>query len=199
MQHRDSQKRIYEEGFVYFVTSKTKDGFPFFQIDPKINLGQVFCELWIEELKLCKELKKFELYAFCLLYDHFHLLLKPTKENNISEIMRSLKTNFSRNINRIVSSQKILLPRKARSRDRAFVAHEQWLQKQQIQFHKKHQNSFPFLRFQWQKSFHDHVIRNDQDLENHYNYTTHNFQKHKLLENWKYTSLCYPELIDELL
>ncbi len=64
--HRNFQKRFHEVGFVYFVTGKTKDDFPFFRIDPKINLGQVFCELWMEELSSCKNLKQFELYAFCL-------------------------------------------------------------------------------------------------------------------------------------
>ncbi len=187
--YRNSQKRIYEDGFVYFVTSKTKDSFPFFQ-------EEIFCDLWIEELKLCKELKKFELYAFCLLPNHFHLLLKPNDKNNISEIMRSLKTNFSRNINRVISREKIHLPRKARSRDLAFVVHEQCLQKLQIQFHKKYENSFPFSEFKWQSSFHDHIIRNEKDLENHFNYTTYNFQKHGLPDNWKYTSLRFENLID---
>jgi len=65
------------------------------------------------------------------------------------------------------------------------------------QFIKKHgtnQTSFP--KFKWQKSFYDHIIRNERDLEHHYNYTVYNFRKHKLPHNWQYMSLYYKEIIE---
>lgn len=93
--HRNSQKRYYDD-YVYFITCNTLEKFPYFQ-------ESVLYELRIEELAICKEIKQFHLYAFCLNYDHFHLLVEPNnKVANISEIMRSLKTNSSRNINRIL-------------------------------------------------------------------------------------------------
>jgi len=95
MEHRNSQKRFIEKGYVYFVTVKTQDNFPYFR-EP------IFCDFWIEELKLCKQLKKFELYGFCLLYDHFHIILKPEDEYNISKVMQFLKRHFSRNTNIIL-------------------------------------------------------------------------------------------------
>ena len=63
-----------------------------------------------------------------------------------------------------------------------------------IQKYGKKQTIIP--KFKWQKSYHDHIIRNTRDFENHYNYTVYNFQKHNLPENWKYTSLNYGEMID---
>ena len=57
-------------------------------------------------------------------------------------------------------------------------------------------NQVKFPKFKWQKSFHDHIIKNSKDFENHYNYTIFNFQKHNLPENWEFTSLNYSEMID---
>ncbi len=93
--HRNSQKRI-EGNYSYFVTCKTKGNFPYFE-------NETLCELFIEELKLCKAIKKFQLFAFCLLYDHFHIMLKPNDEfGNLSKIMFSLKKQFSHDANRIL-------------------------------------------------------------------------------------------------
>jgi REP element-mobilizing transposase RayT len=96
--HRNSQKRIIHKDLIYFVTTNTKHRYPYFK-------NEILCELFIEELKLVKELKKFLLFGFCIMPDHIHLLLRPDLEvASISEIMRSLKTNFSRNVNKIVDA-----------------------------------------------------------------------------------------------
>lgn len=54
-----------------------------------------------------------------------------------------------------------------------------------------------FVKFKWQKSFYDHIIRNQYDFDNHWNYTMYNFEKHCLPNNWQYTGLHYPEMIDK--
>ena len=95
--HRDSQKRIYGN-YVYFITCFVQDKNEFFK-------EEILSEVWIEELKLAKKMKKFELYAFCLNYDHFHLLIKPNKKN-YSQIMHFLKRHTSRNINIILGYNK---------------------------------------------------------------------------------------------
>jgi len=59
-------------------------------------------------------------------------------------------------------------------------------------------NDFHHPKFKWQKSFHDHIIRNVKDFNNHWNYTMYNYLKHNLPENWKYTGLNFMELIDEI-
>ncbi|KQC10078.1 MAG: hypothetical protein APR54_12325 [Candidatus Cloacimonas sp. SDB] len=59
----------------------------------------------------------------------------------------------------------------------------------------KHHN---FPKFKWQKSFHDHIIRNQKDLANHWNYTMYNYAKHGLPEDWQYTGLNYPAMIDAI-
>lgn len=93
--HRNSQKRIYRKNAVYFVTTNTDARFPYFK-------QSALCDLFIEELSLCKKMKGFDLYAFCILYDHVHLLLKPNNKFDISKIMFSLKKQFSHEANRMM-------------------------------------------------------------------------------------------------
>ncbi len=93
--HRNSQKRFYDPDTVYFVTSKVHDNQPVFN-------ESIFADLFIAELRLCRQLKGFSLYSFCLLPDHFHLLLKPGDGCNISRIMKLLKGNLSRDINYLI-------------------------------------------------------------------------------------------------
>lgn len=38
--------------------------------------------------------------------------------------------------------------------------------------------------FKWQKSYHDHIIRNENDFQNHYQYIVYNHQKHGLSEDY---------------
>ncbi|MFH0833848.1 MAG: transposase [Patescibacteria group bacterium] len=191
--HRNSQKRIYDDEFTYSVVVATADRVPFFR-------EEILCKLWTRELQICKNLKQFELYAFCLNYDHFHLLLNP-REANLSEIMRSLKTNFSRNANRILGFSKMfegISSEKARSRDLAFGVLEDFatIKILRKKFIEKYGKQSPFPKFKWQKSFHDHFTRDDRDFENQSNYVIFNYLKHSLPKDWKYTSLNFPSLLD---
>jgi len=171
---------------------------------------KIFCEFWIEELKLAKEIMKFELYAFCLNYNHFHLLIKPNnKVADYSQIMHFFKRNFSQNINKILGYTKFervdAYHRQTETNDtpeRDDTHHRlqefdkitnQYRQKYIAKFGDDHNHP----KFKWQKSFHDHIIRNEKDYENHWNYTIYNFLKHNLPENWKYTGLKFVELIDD--
>lgn len=184
--HKNSQKRIIEKGDVYFIACATKNRYPYFR-------DQRLCEFWIERLRFCQKLKKFKIYAFCLLLDHFHLLIQPYGENNISEIMRSFKTNFSRDVNVYLG-----YTQKARSRDRASNnVHDFQMNnvpdrsyKDRIKrWQERWDASKKFIpKFQWQKSFHDHIIRDDKDFETHFHYTEFNFLKHELPDDWEYSS-----------
>jgi putative transposase len=82
--HRNSQKRVCEDNLVYFITTNTHERFPYFKED-------IFCELFIDNLKVCKKLKRFKLYGFVILPNHVHLLIEPGGKYNISKVMASLK------------------------------------------------------------------------------------------------------------
>jgi REP element-mobilizing transposase RayT len=188
--HRNSQKRIYEEGGEYFVTCKTKDNYPFFK-------EQIFCKLWIEELSLCKKLKKFELFGFCLLPDHFHMMFRPGNHENLSRVMQFFKRHFSRSANWLGGHlpegdirECRLLNEKYKNLETIISLHDEKLNAMKKQI----KNHLP--KFQWQKSFHDHLIRGNQDFDNCLDYTIENFAKHNLPHDWRYTSLNYPEMLD---
>jgi len=55
---------------------------------------------FIKMLKTAKEKYNFKLYAFALMPNHFHLLLKPGEKAGISKIMQSLNTGFTMYFNR---------------------------------------------------------------------------------------------------
>jgi REP element-mobilizing transposase RayT len=95
LKHSDWQRRIIFEDAIYFVTFYTENRYPYFR-------EKIFCDLFVENLKLCKELKGFLLYGWVIIYEHIHLLLQPNDEWDISKVMQFLKRNISRNINFIM-------------------------------------------------------------------------------------------------
>lgn len=97
--HRDSQKRFIFENAIYFVTSKTYHNYPYFR-------EQIFCDLFVANLRLCKRLKGFLLYGWVLNHDHFHLLIQPNDEFNISKVMQFLKRHISRDMNYVTGYNK---------------------------------------------------------------------------------------------
>lgn len=55
-------------------------------------------------------------------------------------------------------------------------------------------------RFQWQSSYHDHLIRNRKDFDRKFNYTIWNFKKHteqNLPDDYKFTSLRFKDMVDK--
>ena len=122
--HRNSQKRIYFKDAIYFVTTNTKNWIPFFK-------EKIFCDLFVENLRICKKLKKFWLYAWFLGHDHFHLLLRPGDNFDISDVMHCLKRNVSRNINRIIlySVGEDSYPRRYRNSIHQMESNQTWITK----------------------------------------------------------------------
>ncbi|PIY96686.1 MAG: hypothetical protein COY66_03515 [Candidatus Kerfeldbacteria bacterium CG_4_10_14_0_8_um_filter_42_10] len=176
--HRNSQKRIYLNNAIYFITFKTKDNYPYFK-------EQIFCDLFVEELKLCMKIKQFTLYAFNVLCEHIHLMLQPTGKYNYSQIVQFIKRHTSRNINILT------LPEGEFGQIRL---HDNTMDKcvkeyRKIFIDKYRINQFTIPTFQWQHSFYDHIIRNEMDFQRHWQYISYNHLKHGLPENWKYTSL----------
>jgi REP element-mobilizing transposase RayT len=160
-------------------------------------------------------LKGFGLYGFSIIYDHVNLIIRPSERYNISKIMQSLKRNVSRNLNIIsghtASFESPSAPHvgdtslcRLRGRDERELP-EKGIDELKARFATVYGNKNPYPKFRWQKSFYDHhirfhdnIVRQEKDWDYHYNYTIYNHIKHGLPENWKYTSLNYPELIDSI-
>jgi REP element-mobilizing transposase RayT len=97
--HRNSQKRIYVQNCVYWVTTCTFDRYPYF-------LEDIFCELLVEEIKLCQQIKGFELLGYKINPEHVHLMFVPNEKYNVSMVMHFLKRHFSRNMNYVFGYNK---------------------------------------------------------------------------------------------
>lgn len=69
------------------------------------------------------------------------------------------------------------------------------LKKGFIMKYGKNQSEFP--KFKWQKSFHDHYIRNEKDFDEHLKYIYNNPIKHKVADSDEYIYIYtnYSELI----
>lgn len=79
--------RLQGEGFFYHVTSRGNDR-------KKIYLSDYDYNKFLEYLKSAKEKHKFHLYAYCLMGNHYHLLLETTKPN-LSKIMQYIGTSYT--------------------------------------------------------------------------------------------------------
>ena len=193
--HRNSQKRIYFEDAEYFVTSNTFNWCPYFK-------ESIFCDLFIENLRLCKKLRVFTLYAWVLVWNHFHLLIHPSDNFNISNIIHCLKRNTSRDFNFIMGYDKYNNPQpEGEDHDPRLQVLNilKWISK--FRFKIKYQNKNPYCRFKWHQSFNDHYIRNENDFEYHMGYIAYNPIKHGLPDDWKYvfTNPKYEDLIDDFI
>jgi putative transposase len=89
-------RRYYFPGQIVFITQVVKDRNPIFN-DPKMVV------LLKETLLNVKQLHSFSMLAYVYLPDHFHLLIRPTGESNFSQIMHSIKTNFTRHFKLITN------------------------------------------------------------------------------------------------
>jgi putative transposase len=82
-------RRYYIPGSAVFITQVVQDREPVFK-DSKYIL------LLREILNNVQQLHPFTILAYVFLYDHFHMLIQPTGQSNFSQIMHSLKPNFTK-------------------------------------------------------------------------------------------------------
>ncbi len=181
-------KRIVFKGATYFVTCKTFNNIPYFR-------ESIFCDLFVENLRFCKQLKGFWLLSWVLLDNHFHLMVHPNDEFDISEVMHCLKRNFSHNANIINGN---IIPSVGRDNYPDLRLYGM-VDKFRQSFVQKYSNKNPYPKFKWQGRFHDHYIRNDNDFDYHMEYMTYNPEKHHMPIDWPYifTNSQYEDLTDE--
>ena len=194
--HHHRTPRIYLAGELYFVTVKTFNNQPVFK-------DKIFAAIFCQTLKFLESRGDFVMPAGVLLPDHFHLLLKPEKKN-ISEIMHNLKSYTANQINnhrqgRDALSVEIDNHNPGRGRNASLSAmsnhhhhhHRPGLRAWPSTIDKINQpglRAWPFIKI-WQRGFYYHIITNDFDLQNHFNYIIYNPVKHGYAaqsEDWPY-------------
>ena len=144
------KKRFYLENSIYFVTVITYWRICYFN-------DEILCRGLLKDIIFCSQLKKFKIYGFVILPDHFHIMFRPCGAWNISQIMQSLKMNSSRNTNIIL---------------------DQFWNVKANTYSPLRKRFLPYPKFKWRKSFIDHSIRGEQDFINHLEYIKKNPMKH---------------------
>jgi REP element-mobilizing transposase RayT len=79
--------RLQGEGYLYHITSRG-DG------RKKIYYNDRDYEKFLEYIKKAKEKYKFNLYAYVLMSNHFHLLIETTQAN-LSQILHYIKSSYT--------------------------------------------------------------------------------------------------------
>lgn len=91
--------RTYIPGGIYFVTTNVRERRPF--LTDRENATIVEETIWWS-----RKIHRCVLYAYVIMPDHLHMLVRPTR-TNISQIMHAVKINSSRDIHRGMHSQGI--------------------------------------------------------------------------------------------
>ncbi len=152
MWHRHIHRTYIVDG-IYFVTTYIRFRSEFFG-DP--GVAKI-----VEESIWWKRHAQNIVYAYVIMPDHLHLLIQP-KTRNISEVMRSIKTNSSREINRHLHNA----GRATRVMEELDDAATRVMEKPD----ECATRVMDCGRFSWQEKFYDHVITDDQDFRNHIEY-----------------------------
>lgn len=174
--------RIYLRGEIYFVTTKTFH-------NKKIFDKNLVCELFIKVLADCRLKYKFRLYGYIIIPNHVHLLIMPDDRMNISEVMHRIKGNFA---------YQYIIGRKNESRnhkgsatwwDNGFKINSNHIidpsnrVADPLRVGEPKNQQKANINPVWQKSFYDHIIRNDLDFEEKLGYIHGNPIKHNIIDN----------------
>ena len=204
LHHSPHQKRFYVEGAEYFVTSITRERYPYFT-------SSHFAQLFVEDLWFACELEDLELFGYTAMPEHVHILFQPLGRSNYSEVVGSLKRNATRDINDLISGQPFVrnlyaslegddsdviadddsnrrLPRNFQITKQkhphltfnTYKNHFDHLESIRERFEANKSPAIDFPRFRWQKSFRDHLIRDQRDFDNHIDYIYNNALKHRV-------------------
>jgi len=87
-QIRDSEK-------LYFVTFTVVDWIEIFNHDE-------YREVFVESVKYCQAKKGLEVYAWCIMTNHIHMIISSSGEMLLPEIIRDLKSYTSRAIRKML-------------------------------------------------------------------------------------------------
>lgn len=81
---------FHEHDQLYFVSFATVNWIDVF-------VRRIYCDIIVDSLKYCIENKGLELYAWCIMSSHVHLIIS-TEKGSLSDIMRDLKRHTSKAI-----------------------------------------------------------------------------------------------------
>ena len=94
--------KFYNKEGLYFVSFANV-----YWIDACLAGRQVFvrdqyCMILVESLDFCRKNKGMEIYTWCIMPSHVHLIFRA-KENNPGDLIKDLKTFTSKKLQRLIS------------------------------------------------------------------------------------------------
>jgi len=118
-------------------------------------------EILRKSFEITKKYYDFEIIAICIMNNHIHMLISLDIQNELPQIIRKIKQNFTK-----------LIPEKYYSTD--------------ITESMKKRNEKGI----WQRRYYEHIIRNENDLWKHIDYIHFNSIKHYNIapKDWEYSS-----------
>jgi putative transposase len=152
--------KIRESNKAYFVTLTIVDWVDVFS--KKIYRLKI-----IESLQYCQEKKGLEIYAWCLMTNHLHLIVKATGEQTLSEILRDFKKFTARTI--LAAIEEITESRK------------NWMLKR-FEYKGKFLKRIEKYKF-WQDGNHAQMIRNSEFFFQKLNYIHLNPVREMIVRN----------------
>ena len=84
--------RVYVEGAIYYITCRAAQNEKLFREPGDYRMYMELLEKYRKEFE-------FKLFGFVLLPTHLHLLIEPSREHEISELMRSINTAYPKYYN----------------------------------------------------------------------------------------------------
>ena len=168
---------------LFHVTTNTKGRTPWCTL-PRIPL------MIVRDLMFAKTLSHSKLYAFCILPDHVHMILRPGPKG-LSKFVESFKKNSARNI-RIFLNDKIAKENECVFGSGPYV-------RSATQGDSDTTETADFSG--WQKGFHDVRLTEIKQVRAAMLYVQKNAQGHELVAeavNWPWSSLQFPKMIDAL-
>ncbi len=149
-----------DKEYAYFITITTVGW-----IDVFTRLNQKY--VIIDSLSYCQKNKGLEIYAYCLMHNHLHLLCKAVGGLTLSEIMRDFKKFTSKKIIKTIQEE----PESRREWMLAYFSKscEHLKRKQQYKV--------------WQDGYHAEVAYSNSFIKEKLNYIHQNPVKEKIVSN----------------
>ena len=86
-----SENRKTFEGSLYFVTLTVVGWIDVFT-------RKIYADIIIENLKFCQQNEGLKIYAYVIMSNHLHLIVKRDHENNLTELLGRFKSYTSKKI-----------------------------------------------------------------------------------------------------
>jgi len=147
-------RRMFAQNHPVFITISTYNKQPILD-----NHYKLIKESW----KAAKAKFNFNIFAYCILPDHIHLILELDNIFDYPKIIGFMKWYFSRNIDSKFTKPIYLSDSKQKKREKGI----------------------------WQRRYYEHTIRNDDEFQTYVDYIHYNPVKHgwiKSVKDWKYSS-----------